>query len=56
MNRTQAARICANWLILCLADGWSRSSLDWLEVLWWCYHDEHGNLRKPSAEAAKGKT
>ena len=52
MSRTHAARICAYWLAECLADGWPQSSLDWLEALWWRYHDAHGNFRKPKAEAA----
>lgn len=41
-----ATKKCAEWLATCLDLGWSRSSLDQLEWIWWKYHDRFGNLRK----------
>lgn len=43
--RERAARECAEWLGACLRLGWRQSDLDFLEALWWKYHDERGNLR-----------
>ena len=42
---TRALNACAAWLAYCLSIGWSKSSLDKLEALWWEYHDEKGNLK-----------
>ncbi len=45
--RTQKATIeCARWLQACLAFGWSKDKLDWLEALWWKHHDEQGHLKE----------
>jgi hypothetical protein len=35
---------CARWLATCLDLGWSRDELDFLEALWWKYHDFNGRL------------
>lgn len=40
----KAQRKCFDFLSLCREFGWAKSDLDWLENLWWKYHDEHGNL------------
>lgn len=41
----RASRQCAQWLQYCLRIGWSRSSLDRLQALWWQYHSlETGEL------------
>ena len=42
--KREAVRACAEWLTTCLRLGWSRDSLDFLEGLWWKYHDDHGRL------------
>lgn len=44
MPTKYAVRVCAEWLAACLRMGWKRSDLDWLERLWWQWHDENGNL------------
>lgn len=41
----QAMQKCAEWLKACLDLGWRKSDLDFLEALWWTYHDNRGNLR-----------
>lgn len=49
----QAVRACAEWLRVCLDLGWRTSDLDWLEALWWKYHDRTGQLTTgPSQTAA----
>ena len=40
---------CAEWLKYCLSIGWAHSDLDWLESLWWKYHDSRGNLKSANA-------
>ena len=40
-----AVRRCAEWLAYCLEIGWNKADLDFLESLWWKYHDERGNLK-----------
>lgn len=42
--RPNAVCACGEWLAACLKLGWRRADLDWLESLWWKYHDAHGNL------------
>jgi hypothetical protein len=44
MNR-KAIKECAEWLVYCLKIGWGKDQLDWLEAVWWKYHDENGNLK-----------
>ena len=39
-----ALRGCAEWLATCIRLGWRHEDLDFLEALWWKYHDERGNL------------
>ena len=41
----RAIRACAIWLEACLDLGWRKADLDFLEALWWRYHDENGQLR-----------
>ena len=41
---TRAVIACAQWLGTCLDLGWPKSDLDFLEGLWWKYHDRRGNL------------
>ena len=40
----EAVRDCAIWLHACLELGWRKSDLDFLELLWWKYHDHTGQL------------
>lgn len=49
--RLKAQRECAIWLQKCLGLGWSRDQLDFLEVLWWKYHDDSGRLSPVSLSA-----
>lgn len=44
---TRALVECAQWLSYCIGIGWDKSSLDFLEQLWWDYHDRTGRLRLP---------
>jgi hypothetical protein len=46
MRTTKALTHCSFWLSYCLAIGWKKSDLDFLESLWWKYHDDYGNLRR----------
>lgn len=39
----QAIFACARFLQACISFGWSRDHLDYLEELWWRYHDDRGN-------------
>ena len=42
---TQRAQIvCGHWLADCVRLGWRRDDLDFLEALWWKYHDNYGRL------------
>jgi hypothetical protein len=41
----EAVHKCAEWLAYCVRIGWRRDELDFLEGLWWKYHDNRGNLR-----------
>jgi hypothetical protein len=41
---TKALLECAEWLSACIKLGWSKSSLDFLQSLWWEYHDAKGRL------------
>lgn len=41
-----AIRACAEWLATCVRLGWERSDLDFLEGLWWKYHDNRGHLMR----------
>lgn len=46
MTRSRRAiEACASWLAYCLHIGWSKSDLDFLEALWWKYHDDEGNSK-----------
>lgn len=47
----KAAKDCAAWLALCLRLGWERDQLDFLETLWWKYHDDRGMLINHQANA-----
>lgn len=40
----KAVRDCGEWLAECLRLGWRKTDLDFLEALWWKYHDDQGNL------------
>lgn len=40
----QATQACAEWLATCIRLGWRKADLDFLEALWWKYHDSRGNL------------
>lgn len=40
----KAIQGCAEWLSACVRLGWDKSDLDFLEALWWKYHDSRGNL------------
>lgn len=40
----RATQACAEWLAACIRLGWRRADLDFLEALWWKYHDHRGNL------------
>ena len=53
MPTLQAQLECAQWLTTCLAIGWRKSDLDFLEKLWWQYHNSRGKLvevRAPHGE------
>ena len=39
-----AVQKCAEWLAGCIRLGWRHEDLNWLEALWWKYHDNHGRL------------
>lgn len=49
----RAATRCAEWLVACLGFGWSRGDLDWLEELWWKYHDFNGSLKSAASMDAR---
>lgn len=40
----KAVRECGYWLAACLQLGWRREDLDFMEMLWWRYHDDQGRL------------
>lgn len=42
----EAIRLCAQWLAFCVQIGWRNSDLDWLESLWWKYHNYRGELAR----------
>jgi hypothetical protein len=44
MRSSNAIHACAIWLAECLKLGWAKSDLDYLEQVWWTYHDDNGNL------------
>ena len=46
-RRAKGNRRCAEWLVKCLAIGWSKQSLDHLEALWRKYHHADGTLLTP---------
>jgi hypothetical protein len=48
-----AIRGCAEWLAACRRLGWRYEDLDFLEALWWKYHDERGNLISAALPAAE---
>lgn len=51
MSKTiRAIEKCAEWLAYCHRIGWTRESLDRLEELWWEYHDERGEIRRPETQ------
>jgi len=37
MNKRVKVRLCAEFLVRCLAYGWKREELDRLEQIWWKY-------------------
>ena len=39
-----AVLACARWMHYCLTIGWKKSDLDFLQSLWWQYHDWEGRL------------
>ena len=39
-----AVKKCAAWLSYCLSIGWAKSDLDFLQALWWKYHDKNGDI------------
>lgn len=54
--RQHVARACAQWLQACLKLGWRKEDLEFLEALWWKYHDEDtGALSSPSAPKQEGQ-
>ena len=55
MPTQKAIKKCGEWLAYCLKIGWSRSSLDDLEKLWWENHDDNGRLRRHREELAVAK-
>lgn len=48
MHTLKAQKKCIEWLIYCLKMGWSEDQLDDLEIIWWRFHDKHGNLVPPN--------
>lgn len=47
MSATRKAILkCAQWLQYCVSIGWPKSDLDALEMMWWQYHDDNGNLKE----------
>lgn len=50
MNKNDAAKKKADWLIYCLDIGWSKDDLDGLSELWDKRYDENGNV-KPNQDA-----
>lgn len=49
----KAAAECGRWLVTCLNLGWSRDELDFLEALWWKYHDFNGRLVSATSADAR---
>lgn len=44
-ERTREAIVsCGYWLAACLRLGWRRDELEFLEALWWKYHNHRGEL------------
>jgi hypothetical protein len=43
-----AVRLCAEWLAACIRLGWRHDELDFLEELWWKWHDHRGQLKEPT--------
>jgi hypothetical protein len=61
----QAIRECAEWLAMCRQIGWTLEELDFLEALWWKYHDPRGrliqahpivNIVPPNADTPEGES
>jgi len=46
MRHRKAIVSCGMWLAACRRLGWQESDLDFLENLWWQYHDDNGRLLK----------
>lgn len=44
MRHIKSVVTCGMWLAYCLRIGWPKSDLDFLESLWWQYHDDNGRL------------
>lgn len=42
----RASMECLRWLHTCILLGWKKTDLDFLEALWWKYHDNTGKLVK----------
>lgn len=47
--RDKAIRECAYFLHTCLGFGWRKEDLDYLQKLWWKWHDDDGNLIRGKA-------
>ena len=47
----QAVQQCAEWLAACRRIGWRLEDLDFLEALWWKYHDRRGNWISATRDA-----
>lgn len=50
MKTIKALRACMTWIAYCVRIGFDKSAVSELEVLWWKYHDENGNLIKSKAD------
>jgi len=40
----EAIKACGYWLAECRRLGWRHEDWDWLERLWWKYHNHRGEL------------
>ena len=42
---TRGIKMCADWLSVCLNNGWKKHQLDGLEKIWWEHRDRNGDLK-----------
>jgi hypothetical protein len=49
-----AIRGCAEWLAVCVRLGWRHEDLEFLEALWWKYHNHRGELKKADPPLPEG--